>query len=139
MEIEVKKINGELALKVPYDEDLISKVMYGTGMRVSEAIGLRIQDIDFGQNEIIIKRVKGNKDRRTMLPGALKTEIKDQMEKVKKIHEQDLKNGFGGSGAAGFNSEKIFDRCKRFPLAVALSPEIKMARQKDGQGRSVSP
>ncbi len=69
--------------------------MYGTGMRVSEAISLRIQDIDFGQNEIIIKRVKDNKDRHTMLPGALKTEIKDQMEKVKKIHEQDLKDGFG--------------------------------------------
>lgn len=60
-------------------------------MRVSEAIGLRIQDIDFGQNEIIIKRGKGDKDRCTMFPGALKAEIKDQMEKVKKIHEQDLK------------------------------------------------
>ncbi|WP_177528184.1 tyrosine-type recombinase/integrase [uncultured Treponema sp.] len=117
MKIEVKKINGELALKVPYDEDLIAKLMYGTGMRVSEAIGLRIQDIDFGQNEIIIKRGKGDKDRCTMLPGALKTEIKDQMEKVKKIHEQDLKDGFGGgSETAGFNSEKISDRCKRFPL-----------------------
>lgn len=48
MKIEVKKINGQLALKVPYYEDLIAKLMYGTGMRVSEAIGLRIQDIDFG-------------------------------------------------------------------------------------------
>lgn len=95
MKIEVKKINGELALKVPYDEDLIAKLMYGTGMRVSEAIGLRIQDIDFGQNEIIIKRGKGDKDRCTMLPCALKAEIQNQMEKAKKIHNQDLKDGFG--------------------------------------------
>lgn len=52
-----------------------------------------------------------------MLPGALKAEIQNQMEKVKKIHNQDLKDGFGGgSETAGFNSEKISDRCKRFPL-----------------------
>lgn len=42
MKIGVKKNNGELALKVPHDEELIAKLMYGTGMRVSEAIGLRI-------------------------------------------------------------------------------------------------
>ena len=112
MKIEVKKINGELALKVPYDEDLIAKLMYGTGMRVSEAIGLRIQDIDFGQNEIIIKRGKGDKDRCTMLPGALKTEIKDQMEKVKKIHEQDLKDGFGG----GVKLPDLI--AKKYPIAA---------------------
>lgn len=62
---------------------------------LSRDIGLRIQDIDFGQNEIIIKRGKGDKGRRTILPGALKTEIQNQMEKVKKIHDQDLKDGFG--------------------------------------------
>ena len=59
------------------DKLLIAKLMYGTGMRVSEAISLRIQDIDFGQNEIIIKRGKGNKDRCTMLPSALKAEIQN--------------------------------------------------------------
>ncbi|WP_288189594.1 hypothetical protein [uncultured Treponema sp.] len=41
------------------------------------------------------KRGKGDKDRCTMLPGALKAEIQNQMEKVKKIHNQDLKDGFG--------------------------------------------
>ncbi len=112
--------------------------MYGTGMRVSETISLRIQDIDFGQNEIIIKREKDNKDRHTMLPGALKTEIKDQMEKVKKIHEQDLKDGFGEVELPNSIAKKIPERRKRFPLAVAFSPEITVARQKDGQGRAVS-
>ena len=51
---------------------LIAKVLYGTGMRLMEVIRLRVQDIDFDRNEIVVRSGKGAKDRLTMLPEAIK-------------------------------------------------------------------
>jgi len=75
---------------------LLIHILYGTGMRLMEAARLRIQDIDdLEMNSIIVRASKGDKDRMTVLPDAIKNSLKKQITEVKKIHEQDLAKGFG--------------------------------------------
>jgi len=56
---------------------------------------LRVKDIDFDYGEITMRSSKGNKDRVTILPEILKDPLRKQMDKVRKLHERDLKAGFG--------------------------------------------
>lgn len=74
---------------------LMVQLLYGTGMRLSELLELRVQDIDFGANTIIIRRGKGAKDRRTMLPSVLKVPLQQHLSKIKFLHDQDLVEGWG--------------------------------------------
>lgn len=74
---------------------LVAKLLYGTGMRLMEALRLRIQDIDFEQFQIIVRSGKGNKDRVTTLPESLVDQLKDQIKKVRVIHNSDLAEGYG--------------------------------------------
>ena len=80
---------------MPVDKRLCAEMLYGTGMRLNELIELRILDVDFERNEIIIRHGKGDKDRRVMLPQSLVPKIKEQIEKVKRLHEKDLADGWG--------------------------------------------
>jgi len=74
---------------------LIVRLLYGTGMRVLEALRLRVKDLDFGQGWIVVREGKGDKDRVTMLPEALKTELQQHIGRVKLLHARDLAEGFG--------------------------------------------
>ena len=76
-------------------KQLIAKLLYGTGMRLNEALSLRILDIDFGMNEIIVRHGKGDKDRHVMLPQSLVPALKEHIEKVRKLHQKDIAAGFG--------------------------------------------
>lgn len=77
------------------DKWLIASILYGTGLRLMECLELRIQDIDFAQNEIVVRNGKGGKDRRTMLPGSLKNPLQEHLIAVKAIHNKDLSEGWG--------------------------------------------
>jgi len=74
---------------------LMAKLLYGCGFRLMECVRLRVHDIDFDRNQIAVRDGKGMKDRITMLPEQLKPLLLDQVEKVKIIHESDLKDGYG--------------------------------------------
>ncbi len=74
----------------------MAKILYGGGLRLLEAIRLRVQDLDFGNKQIIVRDGKGNKDRSTLFPENLHPFLKAQLQKVKIMHEEDLKNGHGG-------------------------------------------
>ena len=74
---------------------LMVKLMYGCGLRMSEAQNMRIKDIDFGFDKIYIWDSKSLKDRTVPLPMKIKDELKVQVEKVKELHEKDLKEGYG--------------------------------------------
>mgnify|MGYP000861593662 FL=1 len=74
---------------------LMASVLYGTCLRLNECISLRIQDIDFTRHTITVHDGKGVKDRVTMLPGALVKPLKDHLQRVKAIHVNDLKEGWG--------------------------------------------
>jgi integron integrase len=74
---------------------LIVRLLYGTGMRLLEGLRLRVKDLDFERNQIMIRGGKGDKDRATMLPEKLRLELQQQLEEVKKIWQRDLAAGFG--------------------------------------------
>jgi integron integrase len=74
---------------------LIVGLLYGSGLRIMEAVRLRVKDIDFTREEIIVRDGKGEEDRMTMLPQAVKHRLLVQVEAVRKLHEEDLKRGYG--------------------------------------------
>ncbi|MDH5387010.1 MAG: integron integrase [Gammaproteobacteria bacterium] len=74
---------------------LVAGLLYGSGLRLMEAMRLRVQDVDFERLEITVRSGKGNKDRRTMLPKTLVEPLRMQLERVRVFHEQDIQNGVG--------------------------------------------
>ncbi len=74
---------------------LVASLLYGAGMRLTEALHLRVKDLDFGTNQITVRDGKGAKDRVTMLPDSLREPLKQHLMKVKFIHTEDLRRGFG--------------------------------------------
>jgi len=74
---------------------IMAKLMYGSGLRLSECIRLRIKDIDFSRKRIHVRMGKGGKDRSTILPDSVTYELKRQVEKVKLQHHKDLEQGYG--------------------------------------------
>ncbi len=76
-------------------DKLLVELIYGTGMRLSECLRLRVKEVDFSRNEITIRSGKGNKDRIVMLPRTLKTRLRNHLKDVRHVHEQDLSDGWG--------------------------------------------
>jgi site-specific recombinase XerD len=76
-------------------QKVIGCLLYGTGMRLTEALKLRVKDVDFDRNLIIVRDAKGAKDRSVPFPQFLKEPLRKQLERAKALHERDLKEGFG--------------------------------------------
>ncbi|MBK7103842.1 MAG: integron integrase [Ignavibacteriae bacterium] len=74
---------------------IIISVLYGGGLRLGEALRLRVKDIDMDYKMITVRDSKGEKDRQTILPTSIIPEIINHLKKVKKLHENDLKAGKG--------------------------------------------
>jgi integron integrase len=74
---------------------LMATLLYGSGLRLMECLRLRVKDIDFEVNQIIVRDGKGGKDRITMLPSLLKEPLKQHLSRVEALHEQDLREGYG--------------------------------------------
>jgi integron integrase len=74
---------------------LVGAVLYGTGVRLLEALRLRVKDIDFAANEIMVRGGKGDRDRVTMLPERLKGPLLSHLAEVRRQHERDVAVGAG--------------------------------------------
>ena len=74
---------------------LMAKMLYGSGLRGIECVRLRVKDIDFGLNQILVRDAKGNKDRITVFPDDIKTTLREHLKYVMKLHEKDLSDGYG--------------------------------------------
>ncbi len=74
---------------------LMASLLYGAGLRVLECCRLRVQDIDFATNQIVVRGGKGDKDRVTMLPGIAKAGLLEHLEDVRAQHRHDLAAGAG--------------------------------------------
>ena len=74
---------------------LIVALLYGCGLRLQECLELRIKDFDFDGNQIVVRRGKGQKDRRTMMPAALKEQLRAHLAAVRQQHQDDLAHGEG--------------------------------------------
>src|SRR5919108_3269785 len=74
---------------------LVAMLLYGSGLRLTEALCLRVKDVDFGLNQIIVLGGKGARDRVTMLPAAACAPLEGQLARVRRLHERDLASGAG--------------------------------------------
>jgi len=74
---------------------LMASLLYGSGLRLSECLCLRVQDLDLAGGEIVVFNGKGNKDRVTVLPEGLKAPLREHLTGVRAIHRQDLEDGWG--------------------------------------------
>ena len=75
---------------------LIAKLLYGSGLRLNEALTLRIKDLDFARGEILVRDGKGRKDRRTVLPQSIQEALRRHLTQVQQLHERDMREGAGG-------------------------------------------
>ncbi|VTT99814.1 integrase : Integron integrase OS=Methylomonas methanica (strain MC09) GN=Metme_1559 PE=4 SV=1: Phage_int_SAM_4: Phage_integrase [Gemmataceae bacterium] len=89
---EVRAVLGELE----GTDQLLGRLLYGTGMRLLEALRLRVKDVDFGLSQITIREGKGDKDRVTVLPRSVRTALQEHLAGVQELHGSDLAAGCGG-------------------------------------------
>jgi len=75
---------------------LMSQIIYGCGLRLSECVKLRVKDIDFEQNILTVRSGKGDKDRQTILPESLKNDLREHLHKVRELYEKDRKDRIAG-------------------------------------------
>ncbi|MBO9394011.1 integron integrase [Caldilinea sp.] len=74
---------------------LQARLLYGSGLRLLECLRLRVKDIDFQRRAITVRDTKGNEDRITMLPDSVIEPLKEHLQRVRRLHEEDLAKGYG--------------------------------------------
>lgn len=74
---------------------LVASLLYGAGLRLQECLEMRVKDIDFDRREITVRRGKGGKDRRVMLPEVVREPLARHLGDVKRVHQKDLAAGLG--------------------------------------------
>ena len=77
------------------DKWLIAMLLYGGGLRLLEALRLRVKDLDFERSEITVREGKGDKDRVTALPRAVVSPLQEHLRRVQAVHRQDMDSGYG--------------------------------------------
>jgi integron integrase len=106
---------------------LIACLLYGSGLRLMEALRLRVKDIDFERGELTVRQGKGGKDRVTMLPSSLHQNLQDHLRRVRIVHQADLREGFGAV-------ELPFALARKYPQAALqwgwqyVFPSVKISR-----------
>jgi integron integrase len=83
--------------RLPYPYSLMTKLLYGCGLRLSECLNLRVNNFNFDAGVLTVHDGKGKKDRTLPLPETLKPELQSHLERVKKLHQKDLKEGYSGA------------------------------------------
>lgn len=77
------------------DPALVVGLLYGSGLRLMEALRLRVKDLDFERRELTVRDGKGGKDRLTLLPQSLVAELQHHLLSVRRLHQLDLAAGWG--------------------------------------------
>ena len=74
---------------------LMAQLLYGSGLRLMECVRLRVKDVDFNRNHIVVRDGKGSKDRVTVLPETLRASLREHLKWVQRLHQDDLAKGYG--------------------------------------------
>lgn len=74
---------------------IVAKLLYGSGLKLNEALQLRVQDLDFAQQQVIVRDAKDKEIRTTILPKNVVEQLKEHLQRVKRTHQQDLERGHG--------------------------------------------
>jgi integrase len=73
----------------------MASLLYGAGLRLMEAVRLRVKDVDFGYRQVVVRNAKGGKDRVVPLPDTLVDPLGEHLSRVREIFDEDLRNGLG--------------------------------------------
>ena len=101
---------------------LMAMLLYGAGLRLLECACLRVKDVDFTRNQLTVRGGKGDKDRMTMLPAVVKTELARHLELAKQQHEADLRPGAGWVELPSALSRNIQTRAENGPGSGCSPP-----------------
>ncbi len=113
-------------------ERLVAELLYGTGLRVLEAVRLRVKDLEFGRGEVLVRDGKGRKDRITMMPRSLEVALREQLARARALHDRDLGAGYGSV----FLPDAIAKKYRSGPKAWAWQYVFPAARlSMDPRGR----
>jgi len=93
---------------------LPAKVQYGSGIRLSELVRLRVKDVDLDRGLLTVRAGKGDRDRVTMLPVALQEDLRRQLERSRALWEEDRKNEVPGVSIPGALARKFSRACEEF-------------------------
>lgn len=106
---EVRAILGRLADKGGTDGSawLVASLLYGSGLRLAEALALRVKDVDVARGELTVRGGKGDRDRLTVLPSSLAPAVRRQIERVRRQHSRDVALGGGRVALPGSLAEKL--------------------------------
>ena len=107
---------------------LMTGLLYGSGLRITECLRLGVKDIDFGYGQIIVRDGKGQKDRVTVLPASFKHSLRRHLEKAKALHERELAEGYGWTTLPNALGRKYPNAARQwgwqfvFPSAIHCDP-----------------
>ena len=87
---------GQLLVALDAQHRLLAQLLYGTGMRIMEAIRLRVKDVDFERQALVVREGKGAKDRVVMLPSSLAPALREQMTRTRVLWSGDREAGYAG-------------------------------------------
>jgi integron integrase len=94
---------------------LVALLLYGSGLRLLEALTLRVKDVDFGRGEIVVRRGKGEQDRVTMLPVSVRPPLGEHLRRVERQHQLDLREGAGAVRLPGAFARKVPAASRAWP------------------------
>ena len=116
-------------------EFLMAGMLYGSGLRLSECVSLRVKDIDFDGQLIVVRRGKGSKDRVTMLPKNLLPRLQHQIEVVREIHDRDLAENYAGATFPESLERKYPSAAREFPWQYLFPASRRCADSNTGRER----
>ncbi len=117
------------------EPQMIVKVLYGSGLRLMECLRLRVKDIDFSMNQILVRQGKGGKDRVTVLPANILESLQAHLKKVRAIHENDCRRGFGHVNLPGALPRKYPNASRQWAWQFVFPSKLLCTDPRTGETR----
>jgi integron integrase len=128
---EVEGVLRELT-GVPW---LVAMLLYGSGLRLLECLQLRVKDLDLARAELRVRDTKGGRPRVTVLAGAVRAPLERQLERVRRLHQQDVASGAGGVWLPGALAVKYPNASKEWPWQWVFPATRRYLDRKTGERR----
>jgi len=109
---------------------LMAQIIYGGGLRLNECLQLRVKDVDLERKTVIVRSGKGDKDRETVLPGSIKSDLKKHLENIKALYDKDRNSNQPGVSLPRALEKKLPDAGKEWPWFWVF-PSYKLSSDPD--------
>ena len=113
----------------------MATLLYGSGLRLIECCRLRVKDVDFARRQITVRQGKGGKDRSTMLPAAVRSELNGQLASASEQHQRDLAAGAGWVELPGALAAKLPGQGREWPWQWVFPATRGYAHRESGNRR----